>query len=127
MRIGFDISQTGSAKAGCGYFAENLIRSLAQIDVANEYILYATFGDVFWEPDKSTTIHINQPNFRRGPAQRSIEDMQQFWSTPLANLDTSLATRISYMLTTSSVRLADHTTLELYTPFTIWHLSIFPS
>jgi glycosyltransferase involved in cell wall biosynthesis/SAM-dependent methyltransferase len=92
MKIGFDISQTGSSKAGCGYFAENLIQGLAQIDTANEYILYPTFGDVFWEPDKSSLVQINQPNFRRGPLQRSLEEMEIFWNTPPADF----AARIGY-------------------------------
>ena len=34
MRIGFDISQTGSGKAGCGYFADGLIRQLSLDDRA---------------------------------------------------------------------------------------------
>jgi alpha-1,3-rhamnosyl/mannosyltransferase len=28
MRIGFDVSQTGSGKAGCGYFAHAMIQSM---------------------------------------------------------------------------------------------------
>lgn len=43
MRIGFDISQTAEDKAGCGYVADQLIRSLLRIDTGNEYILYPTF------------------------------------------------------------------------------------
>ena len=82
MRIGFDVSQTGRLKAGCGYFADSLIRSLAQVDTANEYILYPTFGTTFWDSEWSATAQINQPNFRRGLAQRTFEEMQRFWMNP---------------------------------------------
>jgi glycosyltransferase involved in cell wall biosynthesis len=43
MRIGFDVSQTGEEKAGCGFLADQLIRSLTALDKTNEYLLYPTF------------------------------------------------------------------------------------
>ena len=43
MRIGFDVSQTAEEKAGCGFFADQLIRHLCKLDRANEYVLYPTF------------------------------------------------------------------------------------
>ena len=39
MKIGYDISQTGGGKAGCGYMADSMIRMLAEIDRDNEYML----------------------------------------------------------------------------------------
>ncbi|MGB4678459.1 MAG: glycosyltransferase family 1 protein [Aggregatilineales bacterium] len=83
MRIGFDVSQTGKNKAGCGYFADSLIRHLADLDPNNEYILYPTFGDFFFDPDwpKSTRM-IRRPNFKRGLAHRTFEAAQFFWSNP---------------------------------------------
>ena len=36
MRIGFDISQTGDGKAGCGFFADGLIRQLLTIQPKRE-------------------------------------------------------------------------------------------
>ena len=67
MKIGFDISQTGSEKAGCGFFADSLIRHLAEIDRENEYILYPTFGNHYMDPHwASSTCRIAQPNFSRG-------------------------------------------------------------
>src|ERR1017187_6899127 len=83
MRIGFDISQTGSSKAGCGYFAENLIRHLAARDSANEYILYPAVGDVFWDPGcGGETFSCNLHNFRRLAAPRSFEASRAFWREP---------------------------------------------
>ena len=50
MKIGFDASQIGQNKTGCGYFALSLLNALASIDKYSEYILYPTFGDHYWEP-----------------------------------------------------------------------------
>ena len=44
MRIGFDVSQTGAGKAGCGFFADSLVQALAAQDSVNEYVLYPAFG-----------------------------------------------------------------------------------
>lgn len=91
MRIGFDVSQTGRSKAGCGYFADSLIRSLAEIDSQSEYILYPTFGDAFWDPEWSRGgCQIDRPNFRRGLAHKSLEAAQQFWRNPPPNLEANL-------------------------------------
>ena len=83
MRIGFDISQTGQAKAGCGWFADCLIRHLAEIDTQNEYILYPTFGDSYWDAEgPAATARIDRPNFRRGLSQATLAEAQQFWRNP---------------------------------------------
>lgn len=49
MHIGFDISQTGANKTGCGYFSDALIESLAKIDKRNRYSLYSAFGTAYWD------------------------------------------------------------------------------
>ena len=91
MRIGFDVSQTGRSKAGCGYFAESLIRHLARIDSENDYILYPTFGDLYWDPEWSTsTVFVGQSNFRRGLGHRTLEAAQFFWRNPPSDLETQL-------------------------------------
>lgn len=83
MRIGFDVSQTGRYKAGCGYYAYGLIRALAEIDETNEYILYPAVGDFFWDPDCATeTFRTERPNFRRTPAPKSFVESKQFWRNP---------------------------------------------
>jgi glycosyltransferase involved in cell wall biosynthesis len=93
MKIGFDISQTGKAKAGCGWLAESLIRHLAEIDAQNEYVLYPTFGDVFWGVDgPATTIHIDKPNFRRGLSHTTPAEAQAFWRSAAPDLETLLGT-----------------------------------
>jgi glycosyltransferase involved in cell wall biosynthesis len=85
LRIGFDISQTGSNRAGCGYFAHGLITSLAELDSTNEYILYPTFGDNYWDNNWSENIaRIAKPNFRLGISHREFRDMQRFWEGGLS-------------------------------------------
>lgn len=83
MRIGFDVSQTGRLKAGCGYFADGLIRELAKIDSENQYILYPAVGDLYWDPDCATsTFSTDRPNFSRAPAPKDFGESQQFWRNP---------------------------------------------
>ena len=83
MRIGFDTSQTGMTKAGCGWLADSLVRHLAEIDTQNEYVLYPTFGDVYWDMDGPTaTVHIDRPNFHRGLSHPTLAEAQQFWRNP---------------------------------------------
>lgn len=79
MKIGFDVSQTGKIKAGCGYYAENLIRNLANIDSENHYYLYSTFGDHFWDNRFKETTSINLPNFHHGINQNNHFRAKKFW------------------------------------------------
>jgi glycosyltransferase involved in cell wall biosynthesis len=91
MKIGFDISQTGKQKAGCGYFADSLARHLAEIDPLNEYILYPTFGDSFWDPDwASGTYRLRQANFHNGLGHKTFETAKVFWSHPPEDLESQL-------------------------------------
>jgi len=83
VRVGFDISQTGQAKAGCGWFADSLIHHLAEIDTQNEYVLYPTFGDVYWDAEgPAATARIDEPKFRRGLSHPALAEAQQFWRNP---------------------------------------------
>ncbi len=82
MKIGFDISQTGNNKAGCGYFADSLLCALADLDGENEYILYPHFGTTFWDPDgEKNTRKIDKSNFRRKRIGRDIETVFSFWES----------------------------------------------
>jgi len=90
MKIGFDISQTGSGKAGCGYFAENLIRNLSLIDTHNTYTLYPSFGDHFWDDKYTQTININAPNFKKGLTHSSLDEAKNFWNNDLYDFDEAL-------------------------------------
>lgn len=90
MKIGFDVSQTGLAKAGCGFFAENLIHHLAGMDADNHYVLYPTFGNHYWDTHSQATCQINAPNFQTGLKHSSMMDAKKFWQQPAALIEKKL-------------------------------------
>lgn len=63
VKIGFDISQTCESKSGTGFFAEELIKGLAEIDKENQYTLFPHFYD-YRPQDVKAAIKIDQKNFR---------------------------------------------------------------
>lgn len=83
MKIGFDASQTGFQKTGCGYFAHSLITHLAEIDRENTYLLYPTFGDSYWDPQNGeNTVKFPYPNTLQGKGHSSFLEAKIFWSNP---------------------------------------------
>ena len=81
MRIGFDISQTGNNKAGCGYFADCLIQALTAMDSEDKYILYPYFGTSFWDPQaEHTTLRMDRPNVSRKLLFSNFAKSMSFWS-----------------------------------------------
>jgi glycosyltransferase involved in cell wall biosynthesis len=88
MIIGFDASQTGEGKAGCGYYAEGLIAQLAELDSENTYILYPTFGDGVWDPCwPQTPPPVRGPNVRQGLGHRTRAELETFWRSPTLDED----------------------------------------
>ena len=88
MRIGFDVSQTGREKAGCGFLADNLIRALPALMPADEFLLYPTFGDLFWDERwESDTAFPQAANLRRGFHHDDFETARGFWRAPPAELE----------------------------------------
>jgi glycosyltransferase involved in cell wall biosynthesis len=49
MDIGFDISQTGSGKAGCGYYTHAMIKAMLAIAPEHRYALYPSFGNFYFD------------------------------------------------------------------------------
>jgi glycosyltransferase involved in cell wall biosynthesis len=91
MKIGFDVSQTGAGKAGCGYFAEGLIRALEALAGGHRYMLYPAFGDLFWDPSCATTAYsMGNPRFERMKAPASFEESQRFWREPGADFESRI-------------------------------------
>jgi len=91
MRIGFDISQTGTNKTGTGFFASSLIADLARLDRENDYILYPTFGEYFWDDHWAENVFQPvHPNFKTGIGQRTMREMRDFWRTPGEDFETRL-------------------------------------
>lgn len=80
MHIGFDISQTGSGKAGCGYFAHALIKAMLELAPTNRYSLYPSFGDFYFD----ALMPIRNPYFgsemHYGPRHLSRETARVFWA-----------------------------------------------
>jgi glycosyltransferase involved in cell wall biosynthesis len=86
MKVGFDISQTGKDKAGCGYFADSLIQSLTNMDKENEYILYPHFGTSFWDPTaEKTSRNIERSNVSRILISNNFQESRDFWKHLPAN------------------------------------------
>lgn len=82
MHIGFDISQTGSGKAGCGFFSHALIQDVLQIAPEKEYSLYPSFGDFYFDammpirnPYPGRAVHY-------GPRHLSRDTASAFWNSP---------------------------------------------
>lgn len=81
MKIGFDVSQTGPKKAGCGYYADGLIRALCELDREDTFLLYRTFGDTYWDHRwRLTAAKLGGDHVQMFPAQRTRIEMQKFWS-----------------------------------------------
>ncbi|MBF0480935.1 MAG: glycosyltransferase family 4 protein [Desulfovibrionaceae bacterium] len=90
MRIGFDVSQTGGGKAGCGMMSYHLIRALAALDRVNEYVLYPAFGDLFWERKRGSIEAPAADNFKLALRFRSFESSRRFWTAPAADFEDRL-------------------------------------
>jgi len=88
MKLGFDVSQTGSAKAGCGYFAHAMIKSLSEIDRQNLYTLFPSFGDFYFDPQMPIFNPYSGKNLRYGNRHISRDTAAQFWNG--SSLDVSL-------------------------------------
>lgn len=88
MKIGFDISQTGSGKAGCGYFSHAMIKSLAEIDCQNLYTLFPSFGDFYFDSQIPIFNPYSGKNLKYGHRHISRNTAAQFWNG--SNLDSAL-------------------------------------
>ena len=88
LRIGFDVSQTGPSKAGCGWFAEGLLTSVSAAMADPTWLLYRTFGDHFWDPSGPPSVErFLRPNVRAGLHHPSPQEMREFWRQPPADFE----------------------------------------
>lgn len=80
MIIGFDISQTGRNKSGCGFFARSIITAISSIDDRNTYFLYPRFGTTYWESRKSSLRwKLDRTNVRVKSMGQGFSDSRAFW------------------------------------------------
>lgn len=80
MHIGFDISQTGAVKAGCGYFAHAMIGAIEELAPQHRYSLYPSFGDFYFDPLMPLANPYPAPGSRYGPRHLTRESAASFWN-----------------------------------------------
>jgi glycosyltransferase involved in cell wall biosynthesis len=82
MHVGFDISQTGSGKAGCGFFAHALIQSLLEMAPQNQYSLFPSFGDFYFDALMPIRNPYAGSSSHYGPRHLTREAASRFWAGP---------------------------------------------
>ena len=82
MVIGFDVSQTGRGKAGCGYYADALIRCLLARGSGPRYRLFPDFGDHYFDRFVSNRFSSRGHRVVFGPRHLTRESAAQFWTSP---------------------------------------------
>lgn len=81
MHIGFDVSQTGRGKAGCGYFAHAMVQSLLGLAPGNRYALYPSFGDFYFDPATSLRRRYGGADVQFGPRHLARASACSFWNS----------------------------------------------
>jgi glycosyltransferase involved in cell wall biosynthesis len=83
MKIGFDISQTGSGKAGCGYYDTHAMsKAMLAIAPQHHYSLYPSFGDFFFDPKMPVLNPYGGEHVSYGPSHLTRETARAFWNQP---------------------------------------------
>ena len=82
MHIGFDISQTGAGKAGCGYFAHALIQSMLELAPEHRYSLFPSFGDFYFDGGMPDRNPYSGRDVHYGPRHLVRESARVFWTGP---------------------------------------------
>ena len=80
MHIGFDISQTGSGKAGCGYFAHAMILAMLELAPEHRYSLFPSFGDFYFDALMPILNPYSGRHVHYGPRHLSRETARIFWT-----------------------------------------------
>ena len=81
MHIGFDISQTGSGKAGCGYFAHATINAMLDIASEHRYTLLPCFGDFYFDARMPLRNPYKGHDVHYGPRQLTREAARKYWTS----------------------------------------------
>ena len=80
MHIGFDISQTGSSKAGCGYFAHALIKAMLDLAPEHRFSLFPSFGDFYFDSMMPILNPYSGREVHYGPRHLTRETARVFWT-----------------------------------------------
>jgi len=79
LHIGFDVSQTGSTKAGCGYYAHALVKALLDLAPHHRYSLFPSFGDFFFDAGMPLHAPYAGRDVHYGPRHLAAETAARFW------------------------------------------------
>jgi glycosyltransferase involved in cell wall biosynthesis len=82
MHIGFDISQTGGGKAGCGYYAHAMVAAMLELAPQHRYSLYPSFGDFYFDPLMPLGNPYPGRDVHYGPRHLGREAAAAFWNAP---------------------------------------------
>jgi glycosyltransferase involved in cell wall biosynthesis len=80
MHIGFDISQTGSGKAGCGFFAHALTKAMLKLAPEHRYSLFPSFGNFYFDALMPIRNPYSGRDVHYGPRHLSRETARVFWT-----------------------------------------------
>jgi glycosyltransferase involved in cell wall biosynthesis len=80
MRIGFDVAQTCTPRAGCGWAADLLVRAIAEVAPEHDLYLYHHFG-TWLNPDTSRGTHLSNGNTAEPLARLSVKAARELWTT----------------------------------------------
>lgn len=78
LKIGFDVAQTCGSRAGCGWYADALIRAMAASNPQHQYFLYHRFGGL-QNTDSTQGTHIEQPNVSMPFLESSAKESKEIW------------------------------------------------
>lgn len=81
MKIGFDVAQTCSERAGCAWYADSLVRALVAAAPQHDFFLYHQFGS-WLNADTSTGTHIVAPNVTNTFTDVTPQEAARIWKSP---------------------------------------------
>lgn len=81
MKICYDISQTGDGKAGCGYFAHEMLIHMIGRKKNQSFQLETNFGDSYFDPKNAENKKYTGPGVSYGSRLKNIESVQSFWES----------------------------------------------
>ena len=82
LRIGFDVSQTGPMKAGCGNYAYGMITSMLESAPQHRFSLFPSFGDFYFDVNMPRENPFPGRNVEYGPGHSTLEEARAFWTSP---------------------------------------------
>lgn len=81
MKIGFDVAQTCSERAGCAWYADSLIRALVNLAPEHHFFLYHQFAD--WiNPSTDHGTRLIAPNVTPTFLDVTPQEAARIWKSP---------------------------------------------